>query len=275
MEIWHRVMFNTSNHPNLETLLIDLHIEFHAEPAIFSNGKIIHFRITESDSRWPSINTHLADTSNLVITEFTESEICAAEWVRVIPVFEHMYPEPQDVWISTRPGIELTCNECSTFVQKSPYSVRREPKWGRFRFLTLYWVYELFARPEVVEALHANGIRGFQPEQVLLSAKPQPLNDLVQLDIPTVLEPALTAPGVPFQRSCPRCGVPKYYPHVRGVMHLHRRPFDKLEVDLAKTHEWFGGGKNAFREIIASRNFADLVQRKGWKGLQFKVVELH
>ena len=45
-------------------------------------------------------------------------------------------------------------------------------------------------------------------------------------------------------------------------------------VDIAQTHEWFGSGHSAYREILVSSKFARLVLDQGWKGVVLKAIEL-
>jgi hypothetical protein len=45
-------------------------------------------------------------------------------------------------------------------------------------------------------------------------------------------------------------------------------------VDIMQTHEWFGSGHSAYREILVSSKFARLVLDQGWKGVALKVIEL-
>jgi hypothetical protein len=44
--------------------------------------------------------------------------------------------------------------------------------------------------------------------------------------------------------------------------------------DIVLSQEWFGSGRMAYREILASHRVAGLILNRGWKGVQMKVVEL-
>ena len=45
-------------------------------------------------------------------------------------------------------------------------------------------------------------------------------------------------------------------------------------VDLVRTAEWFGSGRNAYREILISNRLATLILDNGWKGVDLKAVRL-
>jgi hypothetical protein len=46
------------------------------------------------------------------------------------------------------------------------------------------------------------------------------------------------------------------------------------DTDFVLTHEWFGHGLLAWREMLVSNRVANLILAKGWSGVRFKVVEL-
>ena len=91
--------------------------------------------------------------------------------------------------------------------------------------------------------------------------------------IPTVAHPGLVGVEDLRRDVCPVCGVTKYYPHMRGVMYLQRTALVP-EADILHSHEWFGSGHAAYREILISNRFAQLILDKGWQGVRLKVVEL-
>jgi hypothetical protein len=56
-------------------------------------------------------------------------------------------------------------------------------------------------------------------------------------------------------------------------MHVHREAFP-FDTDAIQSHEWFGSGRGAYREIFISRRLARLILDEGWRGVQLKPVEL-
>ena len=46
------------------------------------------------------------------------------------------------------------------------------------------------------------------------------------------------------------------------------------EVDLVRTHDWFGDGFEGHREIFATQRVARLILDRGWKGLHMAPVQI-
>jgi hypothetical protein len=69
--------------------------------------------------------------------------------------------------------------------------------------------------------------------------------------------------------ALPYCGRVKY--HAATSLALTSDSL-KDAPDLFQTAEWFGSGGAAFRLTIASERFANLVRKRGWKGLVFHDV---
>jgi hypothetical protein len=57
-------------------------------------------------------------------------------------------------------------------------------------------------------------------------------------------------------------------------MQIKRSVFDDANFDIALSEEWFGDGKAAYKEVIISRKFADLIISKKWKGIKLQPVKL-
>ena len=124
-----------------------------------------HYSITldvdECNQHWPELAQLVRSTgaADIVWTIFTKRELLKAEWLRLVPVFERGYPQPEETWVSGPVNHEDHCGECGTFRQVSSFSLKSEPNLGKNDFLSLFWTYALFCTPRVVSELEANQIR--------------------------------------------------------------------------------------------------------------------
>lgn len=274
MEVWHRVGFNVGVHPHFREALDRLQIKYQVLPLPGRAEGVIHFDISESDAHWAEIAEwiRIAQASDMFDTIFTPEEILAAQWLRLVPVFEQGYPQPQGTWVRDPVNYADHCPQCGTYRQVESFRIKKEPNLGKNDFMSLYWTYALFCTPRVVEPLQSHHLEGYEVWDVVLHRREVRSEKVVQLFIPGVADPALVRADDLQREVCPLCHVTKYYPHMRGVMYLKR---DALlpGVDLMQTYEWFGSGHSAYREIIVSNRFARLILEQGWKGVRMKVVE--
>jgi len=94
-----------------------------------------------------------------------------------------------------------------------------------------------------------------------------------QLYVPTIANPSVVVEDDLERTICPNCGMTKYHPHMKGMMKIKREAL-LPDVDFQLTHEWFGHGLLAWRELLVSNRIANLILDKKWEGVRFKVVEL-
>jgi len=272
MEIWHRITFGHKDY--VDTIIEAMDIKYKRSP-LPGEGYLIHIDISESNSLWPQLAALVQQKNALDIfdTVFSSEEILNAEWVRLIPVFERGYPQPEDVWSTNPINYKENCPQCGTFRQKSSFRLKKEPNLGKKDFMSLYWTYALFCTPRVLNELEAQGIRGYEVWDAIIHKTDSPSEKVSQLFIPNIASPGLVGVEDLERETCSLCHVTKYYPHMRGVMYLKR---DALvpNVDIMQTHEWFGSGHSAYREILVSNKFATLITDTGWQGVALKVVEL-
>ncbi len=272
MQIWHRVSFGKTD--AVDAQLEALNIRYKKTLGLHGNY-LITFEINESDPRWPQVSELVRRTGapDLLNTVFTQEEILGADRLRLIPRFEQGYPQPKESWITNPINYDNFCRQCGTFRQKTSFRVKKEPSLGKKDFMTLYWTYALFSTTRVLGEFEAQRTRGYEVWPLVIHKTNTPSEEVSQLFIPTIMSPGLMKAEDLKKQTCPECHVTKYYPHMRGVMYLKR---DSLvpDVDLMQTHEWFGDGHFAYREILVSNKLARLVIDKGWQGVTFKVVEL-
>jgi len=231
--------------------------------------------MNESDPRWPEIRNLVQQKNGLDLfqTQFSAKEILGAEWLRVIPWFEHGYPQPEDTWVTSPINYAEVCSECGTYRQVSNYRIKAEPRLGKHDFMNLTWCYDLFCTPAVLSDLRDHHIFGYEVWDAILHKTNLPAQTISQLYIPAIAGPGLTRVDDLTQKQCPKCHIAKYFPHMKGILYFQRQAVVP-GVDIMLSYEWFGDGHAAYREIIISNRLARLILEKKWKGVKLKVVEL-
>jgi hypothetical protein len=237
---------------------------------------VVAFEIEESDPRWPDIEMLIEKHKPLVFTQtfFTRDELLHADFVRLIVIFEHGYPQPESTWVSQKPNYEVLCPRCGIFQQVKPFTIKAEPKMRGNDFMTLLWGSPVFATAEVFLKLEGSGMQGFKSMDVMLQEGGKPSEKIKQLLATEGTEQGLLdQDGLGYER-CEECGRRKYYAHRRGVMR-YRRDAIPQNVDIMETAEWFGAGsRKAYKEVLISNRMTRLILDAGWKGIMMKVVEL-
>lgn len=274
MEIWHRIAINSLDVEFFNTIK-DLGIKFEDLPSPGGLSSLIVFDITESDTRWGVIAAMIANygASNIQETFFTDEEIRAAEWLRLICVFEQGYPQPKMPWPFKQMDRKLLCPKCAIYQQIAPMRIVKEPHLGRKVFVHTIWTNEVFCIPEVFRGLEEIRAKGYEQWDVLLHKSGQALENVHQLFIPGIASPGFLAEQDLGRTLCSECGTTKYYAHMRGIMRIKREALVP-DTDFMLTQEWFGSGYLAWREILVSNRVAQLILDKGWQGVRLKVVEV-
>lgn len=272
MKIWHRVSFGKMD--AVDSVIEALGIQYKKTPGLHGYY-IITFEIEESDPRWPQVAELVREKNapDFFNTVFTAEEILGAEWVRLIPIFEQGYPQPEEGWEQIT--YENECPQCGVgYRQKAPFRLAREPRLGKHDFVCLYWTYTVFCTAQVLEVLRTYQIRGCEIWEAIIHRTNQSSKVVSQLVFPNMARPGLSDVDKLQSETCPQCGITKYVPHMRGYMHLKREALD-ADLDILLTHEWFGGMPHSgFREILISNRLARLILEKGWRGVALKPVKV-
>lgn len=271
MRIWHRVTFNSRK--AVDSRIEDLHINSKRTPAL-PGSYLTTFEIDETDSRWPAVESLIKDYGGLDVfdTVFSKDEILGATWNRLIPTYERGYPQPESTWTLSPPNYESYCCNCGTYRQAEPFRLAKEPILGKHEFLTLYWTYAILATPRVFTTLKDRQVEGYEIWDAIIHRTGTVSAVVSQLYVPHLAHPGLEDALHLGQTTCPECGATKYQPHRRGKMQLKQTALPS-ELDIIQTHEWFGSGHNAFREIVISNKLSKLIVETGWQGVRLKVVE--
>lgn len=276
MEIIHQLVFKSREEPKLFQFLESTGIKFKAVKLPDNSGLSVSAQIEESNPAWSSMSRFI-DKENILHsfeTIFSEREILDAEWLRVVNVFEHGYPQPENGWIKKPNNYGEFCASCGVFKQTKPYYIFKEPTLGKNKFMSLIWTGDsLFTVPEVIEALKNNQIKGIEVWEVMIHKSKQPARSIFQIFIPEITAPSLIDKESLANSTCSGCGVTKYEYHRYGKMFYKQNGIPQ-GVDIVRTHEWFGSGHLAYREILISNRLAKIIIENKWKGLRMKVVQL-
>lgn len=273
MEINHHIAFNPHRLKGLLPKLEDTGIKFRTIDA-GRGGQLISFDIYESDPKWRKILPYIGDALDIQNTIFSPAEILASKWVRLVPIFQSGYPQPESTWVTNPSNYKEFCSECGTYKQNEPFQIKREPDLKKYHFMSLYWTYAVFCVSSVIEEFGKGKVEGGNVWDVIIRKNKQPSQRVKQIYVPKVLKPGFINFENLKSKLCPKCGVTKYYPHMRGAMSYTLQVFTDLQEDFYLTNEWFGDGHFAYREIIVSNKVAKLVVENEWKGAQLKAIRL-
>jgi hypothetical protein len=222
------------------------------------------FVISERSPAWPMVRTwaEANRAGNVVSTEFDQSEIESAGWLALSPEWHHGYPVPRDAFEYLERTYDLTsyCVRCGVgAVQKAPFRMLREPRWGRHNILQLNWIFdEYFATPAIsTSTFEPRGV----PNRPVLNVRGDPLAKVAQLKIDTLVD--IDMSGYPGE-VCRDCGVVRYRPISIGGMPPLIKP---LEVSAAKSCQYFGVGRASYRVVIIGKDLGADMRRNGVSGV--------
>jgi hypothetical protein len=277
MKIIHRISFSANCNSKVFKKLTKLGIEpWPTGGKLFSNMR--HFDISEDNSIWPQVKEIIENNKMLDIpmSEFSKDEILLAEWVRLAPAYfeDNNFPEPHldESWKKVSFDYENECHECGIgLLQKAPIRIKGEPNLKNNDFISIFWTYAIFSRPEVLNTIMENNIRGFEMFPVINHSSNLPLETVKQMRIINELSPCLVADNLQIDER--KCGHVKYYDISHVKKKYKRQAFNNCP-DLIRTSEWFGTGYEAYQLILASANFVKVFMENNWKGLSLIPIEI-
>lgn len=254
MLIVHRISVNTSSVIQAELKAFGISVP--------SRG-FVSFDVAETDVNWPSIAEwiRMRKPTDIAQSKFTELEVEGADWLEMIADWHHGYPEPDSDnfgFLAVTYDISNYCSECGIgLVQKAPFQMKAEPKWGNNSLLQLHWVFdEFFVRPEVWrERLAPLGIESKE----VLNRNQEPLKTVLQLIVDQQVD--IDVSGLEAV-ECQRCHRIKYLPNTGGYFPaLRSLPL----MPLVKSSCYFGSGHSAWRKVLISKHLRRaLVALKGF-----------
>lgn len=196
------------------------------------------------------------EVSDYMGVHFTKKEILSSDYCKIEYWNMCGYPMPDNDhgYLYNTYETRNLCSKCGIGkVQKDDFRVKKVPKypiWG------LGWVFdEFFVRTELYEkifkplGIECRSLRKYKDDSIFES--------YVQLVIPVIDEPldlSLYDPQV-----CPKCGVTKYDPKIRGFYPLQETPLPYIY----KSKEFFGDGFSANRKIFVSALLQGLMIENG------------
>jgi hypothetical protein len=261
MRIMHHVFIEADDKTRREFDRLGVKVE------ISDGGGIVrdHFvlDIAESDPLWAGVQAWISKRPHVesVSPSFSEDEVGAARWLQLLPDWHHAYPEPADDfgYLDVTYDLSNYCSACGVgAVQKAPFRMRREPRWGRRGILQLNWVFdEFFVTPDAWSTV-------FKPHGIasrpVLKRGGAVLQTIVQLDV--VEEVSIRTAGLDGE-ACADCGRFKFSPIRRGPL---PELVDEPSGHLAKTREYFGSGASAHHAVVLSQALGAAIRAATLRG---------
>jgi hypothetical protein len=297
MEIFHRICADVKRNPQFKAG-IDL-LQFRYQYTDNIVGKNVHFEISENHPLWPQIRElairYDAFCAIAVRVQYSRADIAGAAWLSIRATRHRGYPQPEDDYRYQVYDPNGYCDRCGIrTTQSTPFRFKSEPK-GRDGFLQLNWVFdEFFVRPEVRELFDDAGVTGAGYGPCMDHSSGRPLESLSQLLILNVLPPGLvsTEPNavtcqpnneegpaksyggrLRYPHDYPYCGRVKYHWPLLGQTTYIAEVF-RGAPDIVKSHEWFGSGGSASREVLVSQKVSRLIIDNKLRGLSLAPVAL-
>lgn len=275
MKILHRVSFNDTRNGGKRLRLNELGVpttftDLPAPPGVLEPLGMVSAVIQENTQLWEAVEQQLLNwgASDAITTEFTAKEKTAATWLSLEPSWHWDYPMPvaHRAYIDATYDIQNGCLACGAgWVQKAPFRVSGEPKWGRRNIFQLNWVFdEFFVTPELyIQVFQRFGIAA---REVIEGTTGAVLTSVVQLVIDDISPMPLVFGVSPKSECCNACGRVRHTPHRRGF--FPRLP-TALDTPILKTQEHFGSGSSSWRSVMVRHSLYDACTRAGVRGVDF------
>lgn len=222
--------------------------------------------IFEDDPLWPAIWQQVKHRNQPPMKDsvFTKEEVRAASFVTPIRCWQNGYPQPEDDYDTVTYDSSHRCKECGTgLVQKAPFRLRGEPKWGRRSLMGLNWVWdEIFTTPTVWREVFRPF--GIDCMPVLKNKTGEVLETCVQLKIDATVD--LDIPKSHPSEYCHACKVTGWKVSRVGPF---PGPAGEPSAAIFKSTQYFGTGHQPFREVLLSKALYAEIERHGLKGIEF------
>lgn len=192
-----------------------------------------------------------------VITKFSDEDLNRGSILVLRDTWANGYPMPDGDrgYLKTTYDEKDYCSKCGMgLLQKEPFRLKAEPKWGNKKIFSLNWVYdEIFVRKDFYEEKIKKFGIGFSP--VLLYKKDTVIVNTVQLNIPTV-KCSLHLDGYDYE-VCESCKRRRYNLINKGLFPSFQETLDSASY-IFKSIEYFGTGANARKYIFLSQEVRQL-----------------
>lgn len=235
---------------------------------------IIVFEISENDPKWKLVEANCSafDLIHSQQIKFSREEIASAEWAELQPAKHIGYPQPESGGYKTVTYGDSGCKRCGIGREQiAPFRIKKAPS-KRTSIFQLNWIFdEYFLSAENRVLVEESGITGIQFMQVLLPSG-QAIEEWSQMRVPKVLQPGVSAVTLDAEH-CTHCGLTKYH-EPRGERLKISRSSLVGAPDIVKSWELFGSGARAYRQILISHRFINLILQRKWGGVEMRPVEI-
>ena len=196
-----------------------------------------------------------------VWTKFSETDRSRAEFLEMVPLSHHGYPQPEKDLGYLRETYDLSnaCKQCwAGSRQKASFRMTGEPKWGKHSILQLNWEFEeYFVSSLAYEQVFEK--HGVPFRTVLSHSDGRVLSNVVQL----VVDDTVSVETKDLSSSqCPVCGVRSFSVCGRGA-----RPAPVATVlPMFKSEQYFDSYR---RRVFVSRLLYGAIKAMNLKGADF------
>lgn len=269
MKVKYHFGFNSQKHPELLEYLEVHGVKF--KTTMLPNGALITFKAFESEPCWEHISQYIELVSVTSSIEYSQKEMQQSRWYRVYSTNRIGYPQPEDLWYSTRfthKKYDFDSGICSE--QLHPFEMKSDPK-TRQHFMALFWTEELFVKKTVIKTLREAGIVGWQAWPVKITQEQQPSQTINQLQVDTIL--SFDAVMSRHERYTTSSGFEKFVRNSKAPLE-YPDSLLTVEKDMVLSREIFGDARFASRAILVSKRFYGVYKLNKWKGLKFEPVQI-
>ncbi|MBY0535428.1 MAG: hypothetical protein K2P88_06205 [Chitinophagaceae bacterium] len=193
-----------------------------------------------------------------VATDFEKKDYLSSDYFVYVGLWENGYPQPEDVegYVNAVYDTKNLCRKCGIgAIQKSSFTLKREPLWKKRKLFELIWVLdEIFVEID----FYGNIFKplGIACKNVKLLNKSGVASNVVQLVIPQT-KTTLNLEATQYE-MCTVCNSKKYSPQIEGFFPKFKDA-ENLNYDIFKTTEFFGSGAEAHNKIIVSKKLRDML----------------
>lgn len=277
MDIKYHITFKNEKNPELTDYLEQNNISYDKDLNLFD--------MYESSEHWKFIKDFVLREDNsekdgitcLANTIFTKGELKNADWLRMRTKWRNDYPQPEDSFSTITYSDEHCCDECGCGLEQvDAFRIKRVPKWGKRRFMTLNWIdEELFVNDFTKEIFEKSEFKDISFKEVKNKRGTEVIPDVWQLVTPTwsktgIIEQQRCITGV---LKCSKCGTKIYHPNGMGMMQYKKGTFENAP-DIFKTDEYFGWFYTIKRIIISQKMYRFITEHHLEASLVFEPIDL-
>lgn len=279
MEYSHYIGANSLTKPELYRFLKIKKYPLKIVYAPNNNEEDFHFffSIYESDPLWSQINeinSSYDPSVDIIDTHFSEEELRKVKWAWIGGTFEQLDAMPKYTWRWDGNTFKALCEKCWIYEQLNPFRISKEPRWGKYMFLRLIALGEIFTRPEVVSGFHKQGFTGFEDGDVLIHKTGLPAETIRQLHFKEFCPVPVYNKAALVEMICPVCGRVRYQPHMRGTFQYRASDLEPVKSDFLQMQEWIGNGRISWHETLVSNRVVQYILDQKWQGIQLKAIDL-